>query len=80
MKSEVSYNCVCVCLCMCVLEIGRGIISAWCDKYTIRYKTSQGRKVSRGGFIEELIFEMSLEGEVKGYSKQKEKHELVLEA
>ena len=72
-----------MCVCVCRSEIGRGIISTQYDKCTIRYKTSQGPEageVSREGFIGEVIFELSLEGEVEGCSKKKEKHEPVLEA
>ena len=50
------------------------MISAQLDR-----KHHKAGKVSRGGFIEEVIFELSLEGEVEGYRKQKEKHEPVLE-
>ena len=43
-------------------------------------KHHKAGKISREGFIEEVIFELSLEGEeVEGCSKQKEKHEPVLE-
>lgn len=47
---------------------------------TKHLKALRQGEVSREGFIEEVIFELSLEGGVGGRSKQKEKHEPVLEA